>query len=74
MDCSASCDGVYADVHWFGNQVEEEKRIEEVAGVADADEDTEVTAEVSAKILRRLAHLEKEVKLLKSNLGENGEV
>ena len=28
---------------------------------------------MSAKILKRLAELEKEVKLLKSNLGENGE-
>ena len=71
FNCRTSCVGVYADVHWVGNQVEEEKSLEEASGVVE--EDQEVVPEVSAKILKRLAELEKEVKLLRSNLGENGE-
>ena len=71
FNCRKSCIGVYADVHWVGNQVEEEKSLKEAAGVVE--EDQEDVPEVSAKILKRLAELEREVKLLKSNFGENGE-
>ena len=67
FNCSTTCEGIYADVQWVG------KKIEEIEGEeAEEDVETEFRGK-DDKLLKRLADLEKEMKLLKSSGQERGE-
>ena len=71
FNCSTTCEGIYADVQWAGKKIEDMK-----------DEDVEEAVETDFKgkddeklnkLLKRLADLEKELKVLKSSGQEKGE-
>ena len=71
FNCSTTCEGIYADVQWVGKKIEEMED-----GEAEEDVETEFEGKVdenSNKLLKRLAYLEKEMKLLKSSGQEKGE-
>ena len=71
FNCSVTCEGVYADVQWVGNKIEEMKDEE-----AEEAVETEIRGknnEELNKLLKRLADLEKEMKVLKSSGQEKGE-
>ena len=72
FNCSTTCEGIYADVQWVGKKIEEEMEDEE----AEEDLETEFKGkddEKLNKLLKRLAGLEREMKLMKSSGQEKGE-
>ena len=69
FNCSTTCEGIYADIQWAGKKIEEERE----DGEAETDAETEFTGkddEKSNKVLRRLADLERKMKLMEGALGE----
>ena len=66
FNCSSTCKGIYADVQLIGRKIEE---TDEFIGKNNNEE----VDEESNKLLKRLADLEKEMKLLKIGGGERGE-
>ena len=70
-NCSTTCQGIYADVQWVG------KKIEEIVDEeVEADFEKEFKGsddETSSNLLRRLADLEKKMRLMEGALGEKGE-
>ena len=71
FNCSVTCEGVYADVQWTGKKIEEIK--DEEAEAAVEREFRGKDNEELNKLLKRLAHLEREMKVLKSSGQEKGE-
>ena len=72
FNCSTTCEGIYADVHWVGKKVEEDMEDEEAEEAIETEFKGKDDERLS-RLLKRLADLEKEVKLLKSGGEEKGE-
>ena len=66
FNCSTTCEGIYADVQWVGKKVEEDVEDEEAVEI-------EFKGKNDEKLLKRLAHLERKMKLVEGVLGEKGE-
>ena len=64
FNCSTTCDGIFSDVWWVGNKIEEEMRDDEAEAAVEAKFKGENGEELN-KFYRRFADLEKEMKLLK---------
>ena len=65
FNCSTTCEGIYADVHWVGQKIEEEMENDDSEEVVETEFKGKDDEKLS-RLLKRLADLEKEVKLLKS--------
>ena len=78
FNCGVTCEGIYADVQWVGNKIEEMKDEEAVETEFSRGKDiislfnSSLNEELN-KLLKRLADLEKEMKVLKSSGQEKGE-
>ena len=72
FNCSTTCEGIYADVHWVGKKIEEEMENYESEETVETEFKGKDDEKLS-RLLKRLADLEKEVKLLKSDGEEKGE-
>ena len=70
--CTTTCEGIYADVKWVGNEIEEEMEDDELEETVERKMKGEVGEEFE-KVYKQLAELKKEVKLLKSTGDEKGE-
>ena len=68
FNCSTTCVGIYAHIKWIGNNIEEGMEDKESQ---DADDEDETLC--SQNLLKKFAVLEKEVKLLKSDVGKDRE-
>ena len=64
FNCSTTCDGIFSDVWWVGNKIEEEMRDDEAETAVEAKFKGENGEELN-KFYRRFADLEKEMKLMK---------
>ena len=72
FNCSTTCEGIYADVHWVGKKIEEEMENDDSEEAVETEFKGKDDEKLS-RLLKRLADLEKEVKLLKSGGEEKGE-
>ena len=73
FNCSTTCDGIFSDVWWVPNNIEEEMTDDEAEAAVEA-KFKGVNGEELNKFYKRFADLEKEVKLLKSSSsGKKGE-
>ena len=69
FNCSATCEGMHADIQWQGNDIEDE-----IGEMHDLDtESMDNFEEAQVKLLKRVAQLEREVKMLKSGFGNTWE-
>ena len=66
FNCSTTCEGIYADVQWVGKKIEEDMEDEEAVEI-------EFKGKNDEKLMKRLAHLERKMKLMEGALGEKGE-
>ena len=69
FNCSTTCEGIYADVQWVGKKIGEEIEDEQAGETVFKGKDDE---ELS-KMLKRIADLERKVKLVEGALGKEGE-
>ena len=65
FNCSTTCEGIYADVQWVGKKIAEMEDEEAV--------EIEFKGKNDEKLMKRLAHLERKMKLMEGALGEKGE-
>ena len=72
FNCSTTCEGMHAVFQWHRYEIEDQ--VNESEKEQDVDKEfMEKFEEASAKLLERVAHLEKELKLLKSDSGTTEE-
>ena len=64
FNCNTTCVGIYADVQWIGQNVEQEFEEEK------ADKITTAEGEIGDSLLKRVLHLEREMKLCTGQRGE----
>ena len=71
FNCSTTCEGIYADVQWAGKKIQdmEDEDVEEAVETKFKGKDDEKLN----KLLKRLADVEKELKVLKRRGQEKGE-
>ena len=73
FNCNTTCEGIYADVEWVGNKIEEDTEDDKDQKTIEVNIKREVGEELD-KVYKQLAELKKEVKLLKRSGGdEKGE-
>ena len=72
FNCSTTCDGIFSDVWWVPNNIEEEMKDDEAEAAIEA-KFKGVNGEELNKFYKRFADLEKEMKLMKRGGQELGE-
>jgi len=68
FNCSTTCVGMHADIQWHEYKIEDEMEDSESVHSVDTDF-MDKYEEASAKLLKRVAFLEKELKMLKRGFG-----
>lgn len=68
FNCSTTCEGIYADVQWVGNKIEED-----VENEAEEAFESKLKGEIGDELNKFYKRLEKEMKLMKRSGEEKGE-
>ena len=66
FDCNTTCVGIYADVEWVKEDIEEEMSKEEADETMQAD----LEENIHEDLLKKFQLLERELKMVKNDLGE----
>ena len=62
FECNTTCSGVYADVEWVGENIEEE--------LEDDDIQTNLEGKIDSDLMKILLLLETKMKLMKNDIGD----